>query len=149
MPTPRQLHAMQEFYSRPDFVVNEIIDLPSSDDEDDDEAESTLQGHRSGSQTTVKVDQKLSVQGEGDDDFEPQNAQERRWKQEEMTRQREEEEEATRNHPHHQQQQHQQHAKVELHSDDAHQWRCFQQRLAGGTVGRDQAAAAAAAGKSS
>ena len=36
MPTPKQLQSMKEFYSRPDFVVNEVIDLPSSDDEEEE-----------------------------------------------------------------------------------------------------------------
>jgi hypothetical protein len=113
MPTPKQLHAMKEFYARPPFVVNEVVDLPSSDEEDFNHEEEIKASNN------IRIqDQKDSLLD--DDDFEPQNEQERLWKNEETNRMAKELDERNQGRG--------QKEKVELDSDEK-QWRCYQQKV--------------------
>ena len=106
MPTPKQLHAMQEFYSRPDFVVNEIIELPSSDDEDTEEDKNYVQA----TEKCQSLDE--------DDDFEPQNEEERQWKREDTERKTTQLSERKS-----------EHEENCLISDEEHEWRQFQKKV--------------------
>lgn len=77
MPTPSQLRAMQEFYSREDFIVNEIMDLPSSGDEEEDEI---LNFDINNANRMKREGTNLRIPPKKDDNqFEPQNEEERRW----------------------------------------------------------------------
>jgi hypothetical protein len=64
MPTPKQLHSMRDFYRQPDFVVHEVMDLPSSDEEDnnDDNDNETKINHKSSSLLKDKVNLNYQIQ---------------------------------------------------------------------------------------
>jgi len=107
---------MQEFYSRPDFVVNEVIDLPSSDEED----EGDLEQNRVDFQMRSHVGKSSSLD---EDDFEAQNEEERRWQREEAARR------AAAAAERGGRQQGQSESESESRSEEEQQWRCFQQKV--------------------
>ena len=121
MPTPKQLHAMQEYYSRPDFVVNEVIELPSSDEEDEEDEDEGCQGSE-GVREWDSGGRRVSGEDNGED-FEPQNEQERQWQREDAARRAAELAERS------QASERVSECGRERREDEEQQWRSFQQKL--------------------
>jgi len=84
MPTPRQLRDVKDFNNLPDFVVHEVIELPDTDDEVDaeEEARKRIALRKEPNQPIAinSVVQTKSLIVDPEDDFEPQNREEREWK---------------------------------------------------------------------
>lgn len=82
MPTPRQIKQVQDFDNNEYFVVHEVVDLPDTDDEalitdHDEEARRRIP---LSTDLNIEIAAPTAADSDSEDEFEPQNPQEREWK---------------------------------------------------------------------
>ena len=87
MPTPRQIRKVKDFDTTEYFVVHEVIDLPDTDDEvggsadHEEEARKRIALKREPNQPPGALNMPATPAfNHHEDEFEPQNKQEREWK---------------------------------------------------------------------